>query len=103
MLHPKDSNFLTKMNQEVTTPKFYSSWLVVSGDKEDQLLHLDLMNSRDTGVWMINIGYKEALEMIEKPILIKTRLDHTDWITSDADVFEILSYIIRFKDAVNRR
>lgn len=90
------------MNQEVTTPKFYSSWLVVSGDKEDQLLHVDLMNSKDSGV-MINISYKEALEMIEKPILIKTRLDHTDWITSDADVFEILSYIIRFKDAVNRR
>ena len=93
---------MTQMNQEVTTPKFYSSWLVVSGDKEDQLLHVDLMNSKDTGV-MINIGYKEALEMIEKPILIKTRLDHTDWITSDADVFEILSYIIRFKDAVNRK
>lgn len=90
------------MNQEVTTPKFYSSWLVVSGDKEDQLLHVDLMNSKDSGV-MINISYKEALDMIEKPILIKTRLDHTDWITSDADVFEILSYIIRFKDAVNRR
>tara|TARA_Y100001938_G_scaffold151024_1_gene245257 strand:- start:1886 stop:2158 length:273 start_codon:yes stop_codon:yes gene_type:complete len=90
------------MNQEVTTPKFYSTWLVVSGDKEDQLLHVDLMNSKDTGV-MINISYKEALDMIEKPILIKTRLDHTDWITSDADVFEILSYIIRFKDAVNRR
>lgn len=93
---------MTQINQEVTTPKFYSTWLVVSGDKEDQLLHLDLMNSKDTGV-MINIGYKEALDMIEKPILIKTRLDHTDWITSDADVFEILSYIIRFKDAVNRR
>ena len=102
MLHPKDLNLMTQINQEVTTPKFYSSWLVVSGDKEDQLLHLDLMNSKDTGV-MINIGYKEALDMIEKPILIKTRLDHTDWITSDADVFEILSYIIRFKDAVNRR
>ena len=93
---------MTQINQEVTTPKFYSTWLVVSGDKEDQLLHVDLMNSKDTGV-MINIGYKEALDMIEKPILIKTRLDHTDWITSDADVFEILSYIIRFKDAVNRR
>ena len=93
---------MTQINQEVTTPKFYSTWLVVSGDKEDQLLHLDLMNSKDTGV-MINIGYKEALDMIEKPILIKTRLDHTDWITSDADVFEILSYIIRFKDAVNRK
>ena len=93
---------MTQINQEVTTPKFYSTWLVVSGNKEDQLLHLDLMNSKDTGV-MINIGYKEALDMIEKPILIKTRLDHTDWITSDADVFEILSYIIRFKDAVNRK
>lgn len=102
MLHPKDLSLMTQINQEVTTPKFYSTWLVVSGDKEDQLLHLDLMNSKDTGV-MINIGYKEALDMIEKPILIKTRLDHTDWITSDADVFEILSYIIRFKDAVNRR
>ena len=102
MLHPKDLNLMTQMNQEVTTPKFYSSWLVVSGDKEDQLLHVDLMNSKDSGV-MINISYKEALEMIKKPILIKTRLDHTDWITSDADVFEILSYIIRFKDAVNRR
>ena len=93
---------MTQINQEVTTPKFYSTWLVVSGDKEDQLLHLDLMNSKDSNV-MINIGYKEALDMIEKPILIKTRLDHTDWITSDADVFEILSYIIRFKDAVNRK
>ena len=93
---------MTQINQEVTTPKFYSTWLVVSGDKEDQLLHVDLMNSKDTGV-MINISYKEALDMIEKPILIKTRLDHTDWITSDADVFEILSYIIRFKDAVNRK
>jgi len=102
MLHPKDLSLMTQINQEVTTPKFYSTWLVVSGDKEDQLLHLDLMNSKDTGV-MINIGYKEALDMIEKPILIKTRLDHTDWITSDADVFEILSYIIRFKDAVNRK
>ena len=102
MLHPKDLSLMTQMNQEVTTPKFYSTWLVVSGDKEDQLLHVDLMNSKDTGV-MINISYKEALDMIEKPILIKTRLDHTDWITSDADVFEILSYIIRFKDAVNRR
>lgn len=102
MLHPKDLSLMTQINQEVTTPKFYSTWLVVSGDKEDQLLHLDLMNSKDTGV-MINISYKEALDMIEKPILIKTRLDHTDWITSDADVFEILSYIIRFKDAVNRR
>jgi len=102
MLHPKDLSLMTQMNQEVTTPKFYSTWLVVSGDKEDQLLHVDLMNSKDTGV-MINIGYKEALDMIEKPILIKTRLDHTDWITSDADVFEILSYIIRFKDAVNRK
>ncbi len=102
MLHPKDLELMTQMNQEVTTPKFYSTWLVVSGDKEDQLLHVDLMNSKDTGV-MINISYKEALDMIEKPILIKTRLDHTDWITSDADVFEILSYIIRFKDAVNRR
>ena len=93
---------MTQINQEVTTPKFYSTWLVVSGDKEDQLLHLDLMNSKDSNV-MINIGYKEALDMIEKPILIKTRLDPTDWITTDADVFEILSYIIRFKDAVNRR
>ena len=93
---------MTQINQEVTTPKFYSTWLVVSGDKEDQLLHLDLMNSKDSSV-MINISYKEALDMIEKPILIKTRLDHTDWITSDADVFEILSYIIRFKDAVNRK
>ena len=102
MLHPKDLSLMTQINQEVTTPKFYSTWLVVSGNKEDQLLHLDLMNSKDTGV-MINIGYKEALDMIEKPILIKTRLDHTDWITSDADVFEILSYIIRFKDAVNRK
>ena len=102
MLHPKDLSLMTQINQEVTTPKFYSTWLVVSGDKEDQLLHVDLMNSKDTGV-MINISYKEALDMIEKPILIKTRLDHTDWITSDADVFEILSYIIRFKDAVNRR
>ena len=102
MLHPKDLSLMTQINQEVTTPKFYSTWLVVSGDKEDQLLHLDLMNSKDSNV-MINIGYKEALDMIEKPILIKTRLDHTDWITSDADVFEILSYIIRFKDAVNRR
>ena len=102
MLHPKDLNLMTQINQEVTTPKFYSTWLVVSGDKEDQLLHLDLMNSKDSNV-MINIGYKEALDMIEKPILIKTRLDHTDWITTDADVFEILSYIIRFKDAVNRR
>ena len=102
MLHPKDLSLMTQINQEVTTPKFYSTWLVVSGDKEDQLLHLDLMNSKDSNV-MINIGYIEALDMIEKPILIKTRLDHTDWITSDADVFEILSYIIRFKDAVNRR
>ena len=102
MLHPKDLSLMTQINQEVTTPKFYSTWLVVSGDKEDQLLHVDLMNSKDTGV-MINISYKEALDMIEKPILIKTRLDHTDWITSDADVFEILSYIIRFKDAVNRK
>ncbi len=101
MLHPKDLSLMTQI-REVTTPKFYSTWLVVSGDKEDQLLHVDLMNSKDTGV-MINIGYKEALDMIEKPILIKTRLDHTDWITSDADVFEILSYIIRFKDAVNRK
>jgi len=102
MLHPKDLSLMTQINQEVTTPKFYSTWLVVSGDKEDQLLHLDLMNSKDSSV-MINISYKEALDMIEKPILIKSRLDHTDWITSDADVFEILSYIIRFKDAVNRR
>lgn len=103
MLHPKDLNLMTQINQEVTTPKFYSSWLVVSGDKEDQLLHVDLMNSKERDDRMINISYKEALEMIQKPILIKTRLDHTDWITSDADVFEILSYIIRFKDAVNRK
>tara|TARA_Y100000593_G_C4126104_1_gene245035 strand:- start:104 stop:289 length:186 start_codon:yes stop_codon:yes gene_type:complete len=61
------------------------------------------MNSKERDDRMINISYKEALEMIQKPILIKARLDHTDWITSDADVFEILSYIIRFKDAVNRR
>ena len=103
MLHPKDLNLMTQINQEVTTPKLYSSWLVVSGDKEDQLLHVDLMNSKERDDRMINISYKEALEMIQKPILIKTRLDHTDWITSDAAVFEILSYIIRFKDAVNRK
>ena len=42
---------MTQINQEVTTPKFYSTWLVVSGDKEDQLLHLDLMNSPDESAW----------------------------------------------------
>ena len=74
MLHPKDLNLMTQINQEVTTPKFYSSWLVVSGDKEDQLLHVDLMNSKERDDRMINISYKEALEMIQKPILILMKL-----------------------------
>ena len=89
--------------RDVTTPKFTARWLVVSGgEKEDQLLLLDLMIPRKNDDRMITFYYREMKDFIGRPTLIRDRLDHMDWITSDADIHELLAYFIRFKEGVDR-
>ena len=105
MLHPNALKSKTKEMKilDVTTPKFVARWLVVSGGKkEDQLLFLDLMIPRSNDARMITIEYSEVKDLIDRPTFIRDRLDHMNWIQSDADIHELLAYIIRFKEGVDK-
>jgi len=89
---------------DVTTPRFTARWLVVSGnEKKEQLLFLDLMIPRKNDERLVTLSYNTVKNCIDRPTIIMSELEHMNWITSDADVHEILSYMIRFKEGVDRK